>query len=162
MPNGRKMQSTHMCNITIPGLPTIITGHILPHLTVALLVGVRPLCKAGCQVLFSNNYCDVIFNGNVILRGHKDPSTDLCTLPINRCNTMQTTLPQSAPGIDCAPHYMHPEIYPGITPASLTQSVPTRANGVKFAHQLLRNPKTSMLLKAMCKGFLRGCPNLSK
>jgi hypothetical protein len=40
--------------------------------------------------------------------------------------------------------------------------VKTRTNGAKFAHQLLCNPKILTLLKAVCKGFLIGCPNLSK
>ncbi len=38
----------------------------------------------------------------------------------------------------------------------------TRANGVKFAHQSLCNPKISTLLKAVWKGFIKGCPNLTK
>jgi hypothetical protein len=32
----------------------------------------------------------------------------------------------------------------------------------KFAHQSLCNPKISTLLKAVCKRFLKGCPNLSE
>jgi hypothetical protein len=33
---------------------------------------------------------------------------------------------------------------------------------VKFAHQSLCNPKILTLLKAVRKGFLKGCPNISK
>ncbi len=36
------------------------------------------------------------------------------------------------------------------------------SKSVKFAHQLLCNPKISTLLKAMRKGFLKGCPNLTE
>jgi hypothetical protein len=46
--------------------------------------------------------------------------------------------------------------------ASFTHSIKTRANGVKFAHQSLRNPKISTLLKTVRRGFLDGCPNLSE
>jgi hypothetical protein len=35
-----------------------------------------------------------------------------------------------------------------------------RGNGVKFTHQSLCNSKISTLLKAVRKGFLKGCPNL--
>jgi hypothetical protein len=77
MPNCRQIKSTHVSNITISIVPTISTGHILPHLMVALLIGIRPLCKASCQVLFDDEYCDKIFDGNVTLCGYKDPSTDL-------------------------------------------------------------------------------------
>ncbi len=46
--------------------------------------------------------------------------------------------------------------------ASFTHSIKKRANGVKFAHQSLCNPKISTLLKAVRRGFLDGCPNLSE
>jgi hypothetical protein len=89
LPDGRKVHSSHTCDINIPGLPTSLIGHIVPHLSVASLLGIRPLCKAGCTVQFDNDKCDVIFNGNVILRGYKDPASDLWTLPIT-ANAMKT------------------------------------------------------------------------
>jgi hypothetical protein len=50
----------------------------------------------------------------------------------------------------------------GTTLATFTHSVKTRANAVKFSHQSLCNPKISTLLKAVRRGFLKGCPNLSE
>jgi hypothetical protein len=32
LPDGTKIMSNHCCNITIPGLPTVLTGHIVPSL----------------------------------------------------------------------------------------------------------------------------------
>ncbi len=113
-------------------------------------------------MLFDDNYCNVIFNGSIILQGHKDQSTDLWTLPINRCNKMQTSLPHSAHIVDCALHDMRRGIHPGITLASFIHSVHTCTNGVKFAHLSLWDPEISTLSKAVHKGFLKGCPNLSK
>jgi hypothetical protein len=43
-----------------------------------------------------------------------------------------------------------------------THSTITRANAVKFAHQSFCNPKISTLLKAARRGFLKGCPGISK
>ena len=43
-----------------------------------------------------------------------------------------------------------------------THSVRTRANVVKFSHQSMCNPKISSLMNALRKGYLKGCPNLSK
>ena len=83
LPDGSKMKSTHMCDITIPGLPTILTRHIVPKLTIASLIGIRVLCKTGCSVVFTKSKCDVIYSKQVILRGFKDPSTNLWALPIN-------------------------------------------------------------------------------
>lgn len=158
LPDGRKVKSTHVCDINIPGLPTVLTGHVVPHLAVASLIGIRPLCNAGCTVTFDRNKCDVVFNGNVILQGTKDPATDLWTLPLTRA-AMQTALPRSAPVNDRA---LHATVHPGVDLATFTHSVKTRANGVKFAHQSLCNSKISTLLKAVRRGFLDGCPNLSE
>ena len=66
LPDGKQVVSTHVCDIYIPGLPTMLTGHIVPSLKVASLIGIRPLCKAGCKVVFDNEKCEVIFNNKVI------------------------------------------------------------------------------------------------
>jgi hypothetical protein len=91
LPNGKKVISAHVCDIAIPGLPIILTGHIVPDLVLASLIGICPLCKASCCVIFDNHKCEVEYKGNVILRGDKDPSTHLWMLPITP-NGMQSTL----------------------------------------------------------------------
>ena len=68
LPDGTRVKSTHECNITIPGLPQILTGHIVPQLKIASLIGIRVLCEAGCKVTFDKDYCDVIYDGKIILR----------------------------------------------------------------------------------------------
>ncbi len=108
LPNGNTVQSTHRCNIVIPGLPTILMGHIVPHLAITSLIGIRLLCKTGCKVTFDDMKCNVIYDGKVNLRGNKDPSTDLWTLPIpmGRMGTTpgESILPQPGPCESCAPH----------------------------------------------------------
>jgi hypothetical protein len=182
--DGTQVQSIHECNIHIPGLPTVLTGHIVPHLAIASLIGIRPLCKAGCTVIFDDKKCDIVYNGNIILQGFKDPSTNLWMLPIlkgvvgttqqsdsvgphsahmvSSCRNMgdlatDPTLPPPGPCIDRAPH---PSLHPVL--AMFTHLVNKHANAVKFAYQLLCNPLISTLLKAMQCGFLKGCPNISK
>ena len=46
--------------------------------------------------------------------------------------------------------------------ALFTHSICTRMNAVKFAHQLLGNPRILTLLKAVSHGFLHGCQNMTK
>jgi hypothetical protein len=103
LPDGRKVKSTHACNINIPGLPVTLTEHIIPDLKTASLIGIHPLCKVGCKVVFDNEKCDVVYKGRVILRGYKDPRTDLWTLPITtegmQTTPSQTDLPRPCPGI---------------------------------------------------------------
>jgi hypothetical protein len=161
LPDGNVVHSTHRCNIEIPGLPKILVGHIVPHLAIASLIGIRPLCKAGCTVTFDDMKCEVIYNGTVILRGVKDPSTDLWTLPIPRKRVGTTPgdnlLPRPGPCKGRAPHLSeHPAL------VCFAHSIKTRANAVKFTHQSLCNPPISTLLKATRRGFLKGCPNLSE
>ncbi len=83
MPDRRKVMSTLVCGIITPGLPLTLTGHIVPHLAIASLMGIHLLCNVGCTVVFDKNKCDVIYDGNVILQCYKDRSTNLWTLPIN-------------------------------------------------------------------------------
>jgi hypothetical protein len=155
LPKGEIVHSTHICDISIPGLPMILTGHIVPGLSMASLMGRRVLCKAGCEVTFTDTKCEVKYKDKVILNGIKDPPTDLWTLPITP-TAISATRNQHA-GKDQLDHKNPPHV----DWAALTHSIRTRANTVKFAHQSLCNPKISSLMKAMKKGFLKGCPNLS-
>ena len=154
----------------------MLEGHIVPDLTVASLVGIRILCKLGCTVLFTDTACYVRYQGKVILTGYKDPSTDLWVLPITPDAIIQQKLwpsqghdlvsTQSRTG-PCMAHA--PQFPASTTPqaknvdvAMFTHSIRTHANSIKFSHQSLCNPKISSLMKALRKGFLKGCPNLSK
>jgi hypothetical protein len=50
MPDGRKVQSMHVCNIIIPGLPTMLIGHVVPHLAVASLMVFPPSVKQAVKL----------------------------------------------------------------------------------------------------------------
>jgi hypothetical protein len=82
LPDGRVVKSTHVCDMVIPSLPTVLEGHIVPDLQVASLLGICILCKAGCIVVFLDTTCYMTYKGNIILTGAKDSSIDLWTLPI--------------------------------------------------------------------------------
>ena len=64
---GRIVLSTHMCDIKINGLPTVLTRHIIPDLSIASLFGIRVLMEAGCAVTFDKTKCIVRYNGTIIL-----------------------------------------------------------------------------------------------
>ncbi len=130
LPDGRKVKSTHECDIDIPGLPCTLTGHIVSTLAVASLIGIRPLCKAGCKVIFDDKKCEVVYKEKVIARGFKDASTDLWMLPIPT-KGMQTTpghvtkgtkyiLPRPSPCEGRAPHPPEEEVF---NLATITHSV---------------------------------------
>jgi hypothetical protein len=114
----------------------------------------------------------VVYEEKVILRGFKDVSTDLWMLPIPT-KGMQTTpghepkgtnyiLPRPGPCEGWVPHPPTEATEVAskvVNMATFTHSVKTCVNKVKFAHQSLCNPKILTLLKAVRKGFLKGCPN---
>ncbi len=64
---------------SIDGLPGVLTGHIIPELSIASLFGIRVLTNAGCKVRFDNNNCTVWYKGKIIMQGGKDAKTDLWT-----------------------------------------------------------------------------------
>jgi hypothetical protein len=204
-----------------------LVGHIVPKLSIALLIGIRVLCDAGCEVVFTKTNCNVWYKGKIILREKKDPSTDLWTLPIGpntkkwnstvsksmvqdtvpntkmwnstvskkiqdlwtlpigpntkKWNStvsksiVQDTVPKTQKWNSTVSQKLEPNLsgkkYKAVPAdaherakqvASFTHFVKTRANAVKFAHQSLCNPKILTLLKAVRRGFLDGCPNLSE
>jgi hypothetical protein len=75
-----------------------------------------------------------------------------------------TILPQPGPCIGIAPQppIVSPDALPIITVVTFTHSVQTKTNAVKFAHQSLCNLKISTLLKAVRKGFVKGCTNMTE
>ncbi len=54
LPDGKKIVSTHICDVNIPGLSHKLIRHIVPDMKMASLLGIRVLCKAGCEVIFDN------------------------------------------------------------------------------------------------------------
>jgi hypothetical protein len=46
--------------------------HIFPHLAIASLMVIQPLCSAGCKATFDKDKCSVMYEGNLILCRYKD------------------------------------------------------------------------------------------
>jgi hypothetical protein len=170
LPNRKKIVSTHICDVDIPGLPHKLIGHIVPDMKMATLLGIPILCKAGCKVIFDDEKCRIKFKGNIILTGYKDPSNDLWTLPIfqggeglwtpPRSNSVVSKSTPSQPGSckGCAPpppFVLPPEL------GSFSYHQTTKANAVKFMHHSLCNPPITSLIKDINAGFLHGAPHLN-
>ena len=114
LPDDNKVSLTHICDINIPGLPTILMGLIVLHITMASLIEIRILCKAGWKVGFDKEKCEVFYNNDFILLGYNDPATDLWTLPITynkvaktirscRQHASKMATPPKGPSIDPTP-----------------------------------------------------------
>jgi hypothetical protein len=77
LPDRQQVQSTHTCNVVVPGLPSPLVGHIIPNLAIASLFGIRPLCNAGCVVVFHIDRVKVWYNRKLILIIPQNLSMDL-------------------------------------------------------------------------------------
>jgi hypothetical protein len=157
--DGRQVISTHMCDIQIDCLPVTLMGHIIPDLSIASLFGIRILTEAGCDVTFTKGDCIVKYNGEIILRSEKDPSTDLWTLPLGSHDMTSQHAMSTLPS--AAPDFANAHAQPGVQIAFFAHTVRTKANSIRFAHQSLCSPCISTLLKAIKHGCLKGCPNLT-
>jgi hypothetical protein len=102
----------------------------------------------------------VKYNGNIILTGSKDRKTDLWTLPLG---TPRTTANHSNKAMTmlAAPDCTNTHAQSPTKNAFFMHTVQNKANSIWFAHQSLCSPKISTLLKAICCGYLKGCPNLT-
>jgi hypothetical protein len=119
LPNGRQVKSTHTCKVLIPGLPCPLTGHIVPNLAIASLFGIRPLCNAGCMVIFHQVMVEVWYENKIILTGPQNISTKLWTLLINKHLNAMLSPTSLQPAVHMQPEY-----------ALFTHSVRTRMNAV--------------------------------
>jgi hypothetical protein len=61
LPDGKKIVSTHICDVDILGLPHKLIGHIVSDMKMAFLLGICVLCKAGWEVIFDDEKCRVNF-----------------------------------------------------------------------------------------------------
>jgi hypothetical protein len=149
LPNGTKIKSTHCGDITIPGLPEILTGNIVPSLSIASLIRVRVLCNAECTVTFSKKHCDIIYNYKTILQGFKDPTTDLWTIPINA----KYAPPHTQDGHPAG----HSPAFSTFCPLNLNTGKQS-----KICTPIPMQPNDIHALQSDKKGFLKGCPNISE
>jgi hypothetical protein len=154
-----QVMSTHMCDIKIDGLPATLTGHIIPNLSIALLFGIRILTEAGWDITFTKGDCIIKYNRKIILLGEKDPSTDLWTLPLGSHGMISQHAMSTL--LSAAPDFANAHAQPAVQIAFFAHTVQTKANSICFAHQSLCSPRISTLLKAIKRGYLKGCPNLT-
>jgi hypothetical protein len=158
-----------MCNIDIPGLPITLTGHIIPDLSIASLFGIRVLTEVGCTVTFNFNKCVVKYNSKEILCGEIDARTGLWTLPLSYGMTQKNAQHDSVMPVLACPKMASAhtclsmqEFTNESMTAFFTHTTCSRANSIKFPHQSLCSPCISTLLKAICHGYLKECPNLTR
>jgi hypothetical protein len=72
-PGGTSMRTTHAMDLLLQKLPpNARMAHHLPGL-INNLFSVTVLCDVDCKVYFHSTGCKVTLNGEIILRGWRDP-----------------------------------------------------------------------------------------
>ena len=145
IPNGKSMISSASATLPIPQLPKeALSGYIIPGLNKSL-ISVTKLCAAGCNVLFSDDECIVMFNGNELWQGKKHDKNGLWYVPL---------LPDTSPTnyiLQREDRYFAGGIH---------QST-TMEETLKFLHQCLFSPTVDTLCKAIDNGQLIGFPHIT-
>jgi hypothetical protein len=78
MPNGTKIQSSHICNLLLTYLPPQARqAHILPGLVHNSLISVGQLCDNDCSLTFTQDQVTVSKNGKHLMYGARDPKSRL-------------------------------------------------------------------------------------
>ncbi len=133
--DGRTVMSMHICDVYIPGLPVVLTGYIIPDLSIASLFGIRVLTDVGCTVTFDIDKCVVNFNGTELLRGYKDEKMDLWILPLGGDQRTPAQHDFVMPVVACPKIATARTLYPPAADdptdvATFTHTVRTKANSI--------------------------------
>ena len=137
---GKKLVSTHECEIDNPNLPKAARkAHIVPGLAHTSLVSVKMLIDAGCFVTYGKNVI-VYHNEKVVWKGPREKLTGLWVLPLKPNIKIPTYQEENARN-----HTVN-NVY----------QMSSKEEVIKFLHQCSFCPTKSTLLKAIRNNQLYG------
>ena len=155
LPNGKRVQSTHDCDIDIPHLPQQARAtYVIPGLATHSLLSVVKLCNAGCEVKFTKIGCIVTYRGRTIVCGHKCTKTGLWMIPLA---AQQRLLDDNTSDgtVAVEVNVIYHEI------ANIIHETGTKEELARYYHQCLGSPPKPTLLKALQNDQLSSIPGLS-
>lgn len=145
LPDGDIIQSTHLGNLNLPGLPdAATTAHIVPGLAHSSLISIKQLCDHGCHVIFTNKDCKVYRKAELVLIGKRHPETGLWIVPTNG-DPIQTKPTHSFPS-----HSAH----------NAWQTT-SKAKLIQFLHQCAFSPPPSTWIRAINNNQFHTWPGLT-
>ena len=133
------MKTSAELRLNLPTLPpNARTAYLLPGLAHNLLA-LPQLCDNGCTVTFTKKGVTASIDGTTVLRGWRDPTSNLWRVPINDINIKETQQFAANMMYDCA---------------NLEQLT-------HFYHACCFAPVADTWINAINKGYFRGWPNLT-
>ena len=134
LPGGDTLSSTNTCDVDIPCLPKKARrAHIVPGLAHSSLISIKVLCEHGCTVLYKGDHCKV-YEGKLIWRSVKEPTTNLWVLPLKHDGLPITTKKERVRPRHTANNIHH---------------LTSRETLVRFLHQCLFSPPKRTMVKAV-------------
>jgi hypothetical protein len=175
------MKATHTAKLQLaPQLSSAAsTGHVLDGLsTTGSLLSIGKLCDDDCAALFTKYHVHIIKDGTVIIKGLRNSTNRLWTIPFApKCAPLSPSLTSvsecpemgapASPSLSRGRETHTPKIK--ITPsplstdiaASAIRSVATKADLAAFLHACLFSPMVATLLRAIQRGHFTSFPGLS-
>jgi hypothetical protein len=149
------MRTTHTMDLLLQKLPPDARmAHHLPEL-VNNLFSVAVLSNAGCKVYFHSTGCKVSLNKEIILQGWRDPTNQLWRVKITNDGWI-TNLKIKDDDTTC-----ETPAGPAVVKANSLHECDNTCQLVNFCHVTLNYLAVSTLVKAMGKGYLKGCAGLT-
>ena len=133
--SGTTIQATHEATIPLSSILSkqAQTGHILDNLKTGSLISIRKLCDDDYVALFGKYNLKVFKNGQIIIRGTRNPSNGLWNIPL------QTSLKNSSTPTNFA--------------CSAIYNDPLRQYLAGVYHGPVFSPLPSTFLRAINKGY---------
>jgi hypothetical protein len=126
------------------------------------------LTDVGYTVTFNIDKSDIKYNCTEIPRRENDARTNLWTLPLGNGMTQTTARHDSVMPVLACPNMASAHTCLSMQDSTkesptafFTHATRSKANSIKYAHQSLCSPRISTLPKAICRGYLKECPNLT-
>ena len=149
------MFTTNTLELLLNKLPKAAReAHEAPTIT-NNLVSVSVLCDAGCEVFFHGQGCEITFNGETIVRGWRDLTTNMWRISLLP-DGGNNIIPADDGTSDITSEVIMPEFL-----ANSNYECETTGQLIHFYHATMGYPVVSTWCKAIDAGYFRGWPGLT-
>ncbi|KAL7475994.1 hypothetical protein ACHAW6_007122, partial [Cyclotella cf. meneghiniana] len=152
-PKGDRLHTTENLLLLLNKLPLIAReAHRAPGITNNLM-SAATLADAGCEIFFHKTGCEVSLNGEVILRGWRDPTTRLWRVSLHP-DGGNTIVPTDQ-------HIIHQLLIHTSPEINNIYECENTGQLINFYYATLGYPVISTWIKAIDKGYFRGWRGLT-
>jgi hypothetical protein len=158
LPNNQRIQASHTCQLALPQLPAgARQAHLFQNLAHPLL-SISQLCDQGCTATFDALQVRIERDGQLILHGQRDPTTNLWAIPLlptkaPTSHLMDKPLADQGPGCCSFPL--------PLAHANSAYHTTTQRDHVTFLHAACGYPVPTTWIQAIDRGHFATWPGLT-